>query len=337
MNRSYLNRTLLMLKFLSFIRIQFFIFLGLFALAGSSCAFGQTADFYLQASNPNPSSVDPGINSSATITLGTTVGFNSPVTLSCVTTASGAPVQPDPCKISPTSATPPALPSLTFNSAGLAPTQYTITVTGTSGGQTASVTVNPITVLAVSPEYSLAVLDAVSPSSVPAGSGATAVLNITSTDGYSGNVTPGCSAITPLVEPSPVCSFNPSPVMVTDGTTATTTLTISTTGTTTNGTGTAARHAHSRILYALLFPLPFVVIAGFGGAGKRNRKLLSSIFFLFMTAGLITLPACNSSNTVNNGDKTPNNTYTFTITAYDQNGVTAETNTTALTVSLTVN
>jgi hypothetical protein len=125
--------------------------------------------------------------------------------------------------------------------------------------------------------------------------------------------------------------------MVTDGTTATTTLTISTTGTTTNGTGTAARHAHSRILYALLFPLPFVVIAGFGGAGKRNRKLLSSIFFLFMTAGLITLPACNSSNTVNNGDKTPNNTYTFTITAYDQNGVTAETNTTALTVSLTVN
>ena len=337
MNRSYLNRTLLMLKFLSFIRIQLFIFLGLFVLAVSACAFGQSADFYLQASSPIPAAVDPGINSSATITLGTTVGYNSAVTLTCATTASGAPVQPDPCAISPSSATPPALPSLTFNSAGLAPTQYTITVTGTSGGQTASVTVNPITVLAVSPEYSLAVQTQISPTSVQAGSGATAVLNITSTDGYSGKVTPGCSAITPLVEPSPVCSFNPSPVIVTDGTTATTTLTISTTGTMTNGTGTAARHAHSRILYALLFPLPFIVIAGLGGVGRRSRKWLSFFFLLLMTAGLIVLPACNSSNTVNNGDKTPNNTYVFTISAYDQNGVTAETNTTALTVSLTVN
>ncbi len=324
-----------MLKFLSFIRIQFFIFLGLFALAGSSCAFGQAA-FFLQASNPKPSSVDPGINSTATISLGP-AGFSSAISLSCATTVSGAPVPPpDPCTISPTSATPPASASLTFTSAGLPPAPYTVTVTGVSGGQTASVTLT-IAVNAVSPEYSLAVQTPVSPTSVPAGSGATAVLNITSADGYSGNVTPGCSVITPLVEPSPVCSFNPVTVMVTNGTTATTTLTISTTGTTTNGTGTAARHAHSRVLYAFLFPLPFVVIAGFGGTSKRKRKLFSSIFLLFMTAGLVILPACNSSNTVNNGDKTPNNTYTFTIAAYDQNGVTAETNTTALTVSLTVN
>lgn len=338
MNRSYLNRTLLMLKFLSFIRIHFFIYLGLFALAASACAFGQSADFFLQASNPNPSSVDPGINSTATISLGSTSGFNSAVTLSCATTVSGVPVQPpDPCAISPTSATPPASPSLTFKSAGLPPANYTITVTGVSGGQTASVIVNPIAVNAVSPEYSLAVQTPVSPTSVQAGSGATAVLNITSTDGYSGNVTPGCSAITPLVEPSPVCSFNPVTVVVTNGTTATTTLTISTTGTTTNGTGTAARRTHSRILYAVWFPLPFAVIAGFGAAGRRNRKWLSFLFLLLMTAGLLVLPACNSSNTVNNGDKTPNNTYVFTITAYDQNGVTATSNTTALTVSLTVN
>jgi hypothetical protein len=51
---------------------------------------------------------------------------------------------------------------------------------------------------------------------------------------------------------------------------------------------------------------------------------------------LVTLPSCSSSNVVNNGTTTPSNTYTFTITGYDQNGV-APNNTSAVTVSLTVN
>jgi hypothetical protein len=64
---------------------------------------------------------------------------------------------------------------------------------------------------------------------------------------------------------------------------------------------------------------------------------LLSLFFLFViAAGLVTLPSCSSSNVVNNGTTTPSNTYTFTITGYDQNGV-APNNTSAVTVSLTVN
>jgi hypothetical protein len=336
MNRSYLNLTLLMLKFLHSLRANFFVlFLGLIPLACLPCASAQTADFFLQASPPNPSAVDPGINSSANVTLGSTNGFNSAVALSCAIT----PVEPanaPTCTVSPASATPPSSPSLTFTTTGQTPpTQYTVTVTGVSGGQTASVTLNPITVLAVSPEYSLTVATALSPSTVPAGSGATAVLNISSTDGYSGNVTPGCSSITPPVEPSPVCSFNPATVTVTDGALASTTLTISTTNTKTTGTTTTtSAKVHWRAFYGLLISLPFVVIAGFWGAGGRRGKLLSWFCVLGIVSGLAALPACNST-TVNNGNITPNNSYTFTITAYDQNGVSASN--TNVTVSLTVN
>jgi hypothetical protein len=84
-----------------------------------------------------------------------------------------------------------------------------------------------------------------------------------------------------------------------------------------------------------LLPLPFVVIAGFGGAGKRPRKLLSLFFLLLMAAGLVTLPSCTTSTAVNNGAVTPNNSYTFTITAYDANGVSASN--TDVSFSLTVN
>jgi hypothetical protein len=122
---------------------------------------------------------------------------------------------------------------------------------------------------------------------------------------------------------------------VSDGEIATTTLTITTTNTNLNQTtnaGVAKRP--SRIFYGLLIPLPFVVIAGLGGGAKRNRKFLGLLGLLVIGAGLITLPACGST-TVNNGNITPGNTYTFTIGAYDANGV-SPTNT-DVTVTLTVN
>jgi hypothetical protein len=327
-----------MVKFLHSLRANFcFLFLGLLALAASPNALGQNADFFLQVSRQLPAGIDPGDSASANLTLGTTNGFASPVTLSCVTVPAET---PDPCTVSPSTATPPSSPSLTFDSAGLQPNTYTVTVTGVSGADTASVTLTPISVLAVTPQYTLAVGTALSPSSVHAGSGATAVINISSTDGYSGSVTPGCSAITPLTEPSPVCSFNPSTVTVTNGVIATTTLTISTAGTTTNGTGTASSRAHSRWIYASFLPLPFIVAAGAWGDGKLRRKLLSLLGLLIIAVGLFSLPACNASTTVNNGATTPNNTYTFTISAYDENGVaptgTTGTTGTIVTVSLTV-
>jgi hypothetical protein len=324
-----------MLKFPYSIRAYFWIFLlPVFALALPG-AYGQ-ADFSLQATTPSPSAVDPGVNSTAEITLGSSVnGFDTPVSFSC----SVAPAQTkNPCTISPSTATAPATISVTFSSSGLAPTQYTLTVTGSAAGQTVSVTLDPITVLAVAPTYALTVGTTLSPSTVSAGTGATAVIDLASTDGYSGTVTMGCSSITPLVEPSPVCSFNPEPVVISNGATATTTLTVNTAGVTSSGTKVtaSAARARTRMFLALLVPLPFAVIAGFGSAAKRRRKLLSLFFLFLIAAGLVTLPSCSSSTTVNNGTTTPSNTYTFTITGYDQNGV-APNNTSAVTVSLTVN
>lgn len=323
-------------KFLFALRHCFRIYLlALLSAACLPCAYGQTADFYLQATPPNPSAVDPSVNSTSNITLGSTNGFNSEVSLSCAITPVVAKDGPT-CAVSPSTATPPSTPSLTFTTTGATPPSlYTVTVTGVSGTQTASVTLNPITVLAVSPEYTIAVATTLSPATVPAGSGATAVINIASTDGYTGNVTPGCSSITPLVEPAPVCSFNPATVAVTDGVVASTTLTVTTINTniTTGTTTTTSNRRHSRIFYGVLFPLPFMVIAGIGTAGKHRRKLLS-FFLLLIIAGLLILPSCNTTS-INNGDVTPSNTYTFTVSAYDQNGVSASN--TNVTVSLTVN
>lgn len=160
------------------------------------------------------------------------------------------------------------------------------------------------------------------------------MISVTSTDGYGGNVTFGCTSITPLVEPSPICTFKPEPLTVTDGEIGTTTLTITTTNTNLNqNTNAGLARKPARIFYGLLLPLPFVVIAGFGAAGKRSRKLLGFLGLFAIAAGLITLPACGST-TVNNGDITPGNTYTFTIGAYDANGTSPSSN---VTVTLTVN
>lgn len=318
-----------MLKFPHSLRAKFWVILV--GLALLPCASGQTADFSLQASDPSPSAVDPGVNSTASITLESTNGFSSPVALSCSVT----PAQTtNPCTVSPATATPPATPSLTFTSAGLPPTQYFLTVTGTSGGQTASVKLSPITVEGVAPQYTTAVTTALSPSTLTPGSQATAIISVTSTDGYSGSVTFGCTSITPLVEPSPICSFSPEPLPVTDGEIATTTLTITTTNTNLNQTTNASlTRKPSRVFYGFLIPLPFVVIAGFGGPRTKSRKFLGLLGLLVIAAGLITLPACSSTQ-VNNGNITPGNTYTFTIGAYDANGVSPSSN---VTVTLTVN
>lgn len=128
--------------------------------------------------------------------------------------------------------------------------------------------------------------------------------------------------------------LNPEPLHVVNGEIASTTLTITTTNTNLNQTTNASvTKKPSRIFYGLLIPLPFVVIAGFGAAGKRSRKLLGFLGLFLIAAGLITLPACGST-TVNNGNITPGNTYTFTIGAYDANGVSPSS---TVTVTLTVN
>lgn len=306
------------------------------------------ADFTLLAAPLSPEAVAPGGTSSTAITVGTLNGFTGTVDLTCQVTSQQMTTSPPVCAVSPTTVTPPAGATATITTTGLTSTVgYAITITGTAGSITHSASQN-LTVLAVTPQFTITVQTAVAPSSVPAGSGAQGVININPINGYTsppilsdgtGGVTLACATINPLVTIPPVCSFNPPNVEV-NGRVATSTITISTSGPV--HTGAVAR---SGSIYALWLPLPMLALAGVGAAtgGKRARKAWGLLALLVMSGALLLMPACassssTSSTTTPNG-VTPANTYTFTIVGVDSNGVissNASTTSSNPTVTLTV-
>ncbi len=115
--------------------------------------------------------------------------------------------------------TPPASATATITTTGLTTTVgYTITITGTASTGTQTTPALQLTVLAVTPQFTITVQQAVVPSSVPAGSGGVGIVNINPINGYTsppdpnnpnGGVQLSCATITPLVTIPPVCSFNP--------------------------------------------------------------------------------------------------------------------------------
>ena len=312
-------------------------FLSIVVLTLVSAAFAQAPpDFTLVASPVSPAAVFPG-GQAATSTINVSA-LNSVsavnVDLSCQVTplqTTGTPT----CVISPASVTTPANPSLTITTSSTTPaTLYTVTVTGTITGTTTThpVMVN-LTVLTAIPEYTLTITTALTPTSVPAGSAATAVLTLTLINGYTGTVTLSCSTITPTATPAPTCAFNPASVVITTSTAQTSTLTISTTG---PHAATISRRSVFR--YGLWLPLPglALIALGFGKAERRRNRVLGLSLLCAMAAGLVFLPACNTttaSGTSSTG--TPKNGYSFTISATDAHALAPSNGT--QTVSLTVN
>ena len=73
-------------------------------------------------------------------------------------------------------------------------------------------------------------------------------------------------------------------------------------------------------------------------SGRRRRRLCLLSLLLVSLAGFLLMPACatNNSNTGLNGS-TPKNTYVFTLTGADTQGVAPSNEATPPTVSLTVN
>ena len=299
-----------------------------------------SAQLTLQADPLSPDAVPPTGTSSSNITVS---GFNGTVDLTCqVTSTTQGTVDPPICTVSPASVTPPANASATITTqVDTTTVAYSITITGTapSAGQTASTQPLILTVLAVTPQFTITVAKAVVPSSVPAGSGGEGTITINPINGYhspgSGGVTLSCATITPLVTIPPVCSFNPNPVPVPG---PPSTLTINTFGPVT--TGAVAR---PRGVYALWMPVPMLALVGLGAAvgGKRSRKAWGLLALFVISGALFLMPACGNttpSTTTPNG-VTPNNSYTFTLQGVDSNGV-ASSNTgstsAAPTVSLTV-
>jgi hypothetical protein len=323
--------------------LLFVLFLSL-ALTPAALAQG-TSEFTLTTTTLDPVAIAPGGTSATTITVDPVNGFSGTVTLGCQITSSQPTTSTPVCTVSPASVTPAATATATITSTIQTTTVgYSVTITGTGPTTTYSAPPEQLTVLAVTPQFTITVTSAIAPTSVPAGNGAQGTVTVNPINGYltptNGSITLYCSTITPLVTIAPRCSFtypntpfklgtNPEPV----------TVTINTFGPVVTGAALRPRN-----FYALWLSLPLLGFAGVGTAlgGKRSRKALGLLAVLVASAAFLLLPSCGgttgTSTTTPNG-VTPANTYTFTIVGIDSNGVISSntgTNTSAPTVSLTV-
>jgi hypothetical protein len=305
-----------------------FCFLGVLVSTTAASAQG-TTEFTLSAATLSPQAIVPGGTSSTSLTIGSVNGFAGTVNLGCAVTATQMVTDAPVCTVSPSSVTPPATATATITSQGATTTVgYDVTITGT--GPTTTYTTPPLglTVLAVTPQFTLAIETAMSPNSVPAGNASQGVISVNPVNGYStppgGGITLYCSSVTPLVTIPPTCSFayaNNKDLQLVD-TPANVTLTIKTAGTTVIGAA-----PHPRSFYALWLSIPVLGLVGVGAAvgGKRSTKAFAVLTIFLVSGCLLLLPAC--VNQLSNGTVgtpngiTPADTYTFTIVGVDSNGV----------------
>jgi hypothetical protein len=333
--------------------LVFALLLSLLAAGSASLAYGQ--QFTLTVSSPlSPSAVDPGGSSIATLNLAAIGGFNGavsfntiPCTVTPVPTVGSAPI----CSVSPDSLTPPGQAFLTITTIGGLPANggtppglYTIAVTGSSGTSSQSLTLT-LNVVNVTEDYTLSVSPTTAtPSPVPAGSIATTVVTVTPIANYTGTVTLACLSVTPVVAQAPYCTFvaingsgslPPGTVQVMGGAPATATLTI-----TTLGPIPLAGLRNRQIFYALWLLVPGLAFLGVSATRTRGKNLLGILLLMAIAGGVLLMPACGSTTRTNspNGEITPHNTYTFTLTGADQNGAApSNTTTSPATVTLVVN
>ncbi|MGH9495535.1 MAG: hypothetical protein ACRD3B_11100 [Candidatus Sulfotelmatobacter sp.] len=308
-------------------------------------------DFTLTAQPFSPDAMAPGGTSSSNITIVANPGFVGPVTFACTVTP---PVQIPPedlpqCQISPPSLAGSGGATATITTTGSTSTiGYSVTITGTDGSGTVSSPALEVTVLSVTPQYTITVQTPVAPTSVPAGNGAQGTIVVNPLNGYTtggGYITLYCSSISPLVTIAPVCSFSYPPnqkgLTVNSNTPVTSTVTITTFGPVITGSS-----AHPGKFYAAWISFPLLGLVGIGAAlgGKRSRRAWGLPALFVLCGSLLLVPACSNTNT-NNSTTTPNgttpaNTYTFTIVGVDTNGVvssnTGSTTSVGPTVSLTV-
>jgi hypothetical protein len=326
-----------------------FVLVCLFAAFSLSAS---AQDFTLTAQPFDPEALAPGGTSSSSINIVADPGFVGPVTFACTVTP---PVTIPPedlpqCQVSPPSLAGSGGASATVTTTGSTSTiGYTVTITGTDGSGTVTSPPLELTVLSVTPQYTITVQTAVSPGSVPAGNGAAGTIVVNPLNGYTtpanGYITLYCSSMTPLVTIPPVCSFSyptgQKGLIVSGNTPVTSTVTISTFGPVITGSS-----AHPGKFYAAWISFPLFGLVGIGAAigGKRSRKAWGLLALFVLSGSLLLIPACsntnpNSSTTTPNGI-TPPNTYTFTIVGVDTNGVvssnTGSTTSVGPSVSLTV-
>ena len=314
----------------------------------ASGASAQTGEFSLSTTSLDPVAIAPGGTSATTISVVPAMGFTGTIALTCQVTATLPTTSTPVCTVSPPTISATGTASATITSTAQTTTVgYGVTITGTdpTTSFSASAPAQQLTVLAVTPTFTISVVTAIAPTSVPAGSGAQGTISVTAANGYltpeKGGIILYWSSITPLVTIAPVCLFTyPSGHMLTlSGNSDSATLIINTFGPVVTGAAVRPRN-----FYALWLSIPVFGLVGLGTAagGKRSRKALGLLAVFVLSAAFLLLPSCGSNTgtttTTPNG-VTPANTYSFTIVGIDTNGVVSSntgTNTAAPTVSLTV-
>jgi hypothetical protein len=308
-----------------------------------------TSEFTLTTTSLDPVAIAPGGTSSTSIRVDPVNGFSGSVALSCQVTAAQPTTSTPVCTVSPATVTPSASASATITTTVQTTTVgYSVTITGTGPSTSYSAPPLQLTVLAVTPQFTITVVDALAPSSVAAGSGAEGTVSVNPINGYltpaNGGIILYCSSISPPVTIAPVCSFTypGNASSLTLGTNPqSATLTISTFGPVTTGAATRPRN-----FYGLWLSLPLLAFVGIGAAfgGKRSQKAFAVLAVFVLSGAFLLLPSCGStkstSTTTPNG-VTPANTYTFTIVGIDSSGVISSntgtgTTTSAPTVTLSV-
>jgi hypothetical protein len=320
---------------------RIFLWGCLFALFLINAASLQAQNFTLTPTTLYPAAVDPGGIATAQISL-TVINSVGTISFSCTVNSNNSTVNASDypsCLISPTTATSTGILSLTVTASSDTPAgEYSFTVTGTAGSETEG-TPNPIylNVVDVQQDYTLTITKAISPGTVSPGGGAQATVTVTPIASYTGTVTLSCLSVTPTQVGAPYCSFDPPSVDVTSSSGGQAVLTISTYGT----QQTVSELKFPRIFRGFWLALPGLALVGVGFGGRRRKKLTGLLLLLGVSGGFLLLPSCGGPTVTSNnniGYVTPKDTYTFTLTGVDQNGIAPSNSTTdQATVSLTVN
>jgi subtilase family serine protease len=281
------------------------------------------ADFAISSSGPITTTQGATTGNTSTISVTPSGGFTGNVTLTCaITTApTGGNLTCGNSNLNPTSVTPPATTTsvLSVNTTGTVVGAYVITVTGTSGTDVHTTTVNVTVTSAVTSNFSISS----SPTGISLNPGATtgntSTITVTpNSAGFTGTVSLTCSISPTATSDAATCSFS-SPSVSLSGTTAqTSTLSIATTAAVADltypkiGKGKGWLGAGSGAILALLV---------FFGIPARRRSWRAMLGILLAMAALGVMSSCGGGGSSGgSGGTTPSNpgttpgTYTVTVT-----------------------
>jgi hypothetical protein len=266
------------------------------------------ADFNLTTSPPTQT-VAAGASATYTVSVAPLNGFTGTTTLSCTTgLPTGATCAFVPPSVTPSGTTASSTLTITTTTATPIGTQI-VTVSGTSGSTTHTASVGLTVNTAPVTDFDLTGSD-LAPASVKAGASATSTITIAPLNGFTGDVTLSCTAVTPVVTLAPTCAFAPATVT---GGTGTSVLTVKTTPVT---TASLAPHS-TELSFALWLPIGGLALLG-AGFTSRKRRYLGFLLGCVLFSGLFFLNACGGSSSGGGGGGgnkgTPAGPYTVTVT-----------------------